>query len=358
MGILIKGQSDLTNLILNTGTDFLIETVFLNSLENFFIFSKRINELNKSLEQKSNSMRNLQAQFEQLKAEQLETDKKIKELIDLKKKLYGGTIETFGSYNFKKYNEQINSLLQEQAFNSAKISQILLAFKRYNKITEGLKKEIELFKDKIDLTKQFIDIEYSKLDFGAAESARLVLSDNLEKMQDERIKHLLKDIVRNNFELEKLMIKLINKIYNDIQKNSKYQKLCVLLEQIEVLVRINEKVYILIDELSISNELTEETSELLRLLLQLLEQVYKYVDYSLYKQKTLNISVSIKMIKDASTLVNKNVIKGFKPMFLYKKRIEKYSSRFKVINDIIMEVEQYLTPGLNQEVENQKVYLK
>lgn len=356
MGILIKETVEQSNLKLSINTSFLIGQEFLDLLRTFVELSKKLNELNERIEHKANSQRKDASKFRELMEEQQKIDERIKETFDLKEQLYKKTLETFDSHAFASFNKEMNQLTQKQSLNNLKIIQATSCFKMNSKTIERTKKEIELVSARIDALKKLIDVEYSKLDWVAAEWARIVLFNSFENIKSQQIKNLLKQVTKNNFELEKTIIKMIEKAGAQIIKNNKYEKQCDLLEQADVLIRINRRIYDLINELIVANDLVDETCPLLQLLVQLLEQVNRYAQHSLYKEKTLNISSSVKRIKDASELNNRIVIKSYRPAFLYKKKIENYSLRFKAINDIIIEVERYLTPTQSKDINTQKVY--
>ena len=306
MGILIKKSEKSSNLVFNDKIDFISEE-FFQMLKLIVELKYKLDNLEKTLEQK-------------------QIDSETKKAINSKEEIFKNSNEKMNVNIILEANNNLNKLTGRLRMLDNKML-VISNNLRYNaKMLLRLSCEKEELKEKIKTLKALFKEEIKKINWNKINNTSIYLSSLFENVKNERLKQLLKKIIRKNIELEKLIVKLIFKTSNRLINNDKSQKLPSMVNEIDILISTNEKIYEFIFNLISKNNLSLEVIKLLKQLDNLLDHIEVYAKTSLCKDKTLDISSAIKGIKDISELRRKTIIKSCRPAIFNKKKLEDYQT--------------------------------
>jgi len=204
--------------------------------------------------------------------------------------------------------------------------------------------------------KSLINLEYQNVDWSKIKHSKFILSQSFEKIENNDIKLLLKQIVKKNYELEKTMVQLFYKLYNKTLKNNKCQKLYELINRTILLNSIINKVYEFTSKVVSNTDFVYETGILLQQMIKLLDILETYSLNILNEEKIFDVSNTIRNVKNVSELNNKIVQKNYRPIVLFKNRLNNYNLSYNILNIMIDEIEKYVMPISADEKVVQKIY--
>ena len=176
-------------------------------------------------------------------------------------------------------------------------------------------------------------------------------------IQNNELRKLLNELLKKNFDLEKNIIQLVYKTYELAVIDDNVSKAISLILEINLLIKITEQVYSLIETLEKMTNIDYESIQMLMSMLNLIDLVCNHIQDLSDKKSILRLQGSISNIKSVSELRNATIIKKCRPACLFKEKLRNQEYCFYTLGLLIDNINNYLNQIISEEKAIQKIYL-
>lgn len=286
---------------------------------------------------------------------QKEIHKEICVLLSQKEEIYDETIFNFDKKINSKLSEKIDVLVNHQKSNDFKISQLYLKIKLLEKNIEDNNTQKSIIDNNISIcTKEFFK-EYIKINWN--EFNGLKQTDfNFDKIKDNELKKVLMEITKKNIEFEKIIVSIIYKYSNQIIKNEDIKNLNFLINNIEPLIEMKNRVYALIYKIILIKHIKKQTTKVLELLFLLMNNICNISKHMINNKNIDKKLDDIFDIIEKLKLDNEVLLKKHHNIFISKEQVEFLNESYDTLDKIMELTDSYLLNFTENDNIKHKVY--
>jgi len=356
MGILIRATNEDNKLISDSRMQF-ITIDFFNLVKKLVELIQKHEVLKKELAERKRLIKKEEVNLQTLIEEQKQIDKEIKGFLDSKTHGYESLLESLDFKNLSHIDAKLSLLMNKLTFSNPKFSQTIIKLRCNSRRIETISDRLPDMDDEIKTYKILLGIEYKKVDWKKITANQISFLTVFENVRCEQLGAILKQIVLKNYEFEKSLVRMLHNVCVRQLDNNKCRDSIIVINEIEFLVGLSNKIYDFVFDLISRKVLISETIELLFRLNQILEQLNCYTKYRLNKDKSLNILPSVEKIKYVSELKKREVNREYWPTIFYKKKLQAYNFDSQMVCNIADEISGYLKSVENKDEAVEKTYI-